>query len=77
MQVERTKENLRDCRCRDCPSYTMGCKVMNYPLNLLKLAADLDNVEHFEGMFCAFEKKRLLPQKGLCNVRGLSGACQI
>ena len=66
MQVERTKENLRDCRCRDCPSYTMGCKVMNYPLNLLKLAADLDNVEHFEGMFCAFEKSHCIEEDKGC-----------
>ena len=30
-EVARTKENLEHCRCMDCPSYTLGCKVKNMP----------------------------------------------
>jgi hypothetical protein len=52
--VAKTSENLRKCRCQACPSYSLGCKVMNYPANLWKRAEGLENVEHFEGMFCAF-----------------------
>ncbi len=66
MLVAKTKENLKSCRCRECPSYTMGCKIKNYPLNLIKLADDLDNVEHYESMFCAFEKSHCIEEDRGC-----------
>ena len=66
MLVAKTKENLKACLCRDCPSYTMGCKIKNYPVNLIKLMEDLDNVEHFEGMFCAFEKSHCIDEDRGC-----------
>ena len=44
MLVAKTKENLRNCRCMECPSYTAGCKIRNYPVNLFKLMDDLDNI---------------------------------
>ena len=67
--VARTKENLRRCRCMDCPSYTLGCKIRNMPENLFKMMDNLDKTEHFEGMFCAFEKSHCIENgKGcLCN----------
>ncbi len=67
--VARTRENLERCKCLDCPSYTMGCKIKNIPTNLYKLVNNLDKTEHFEGMFCAFEKSHCIEQgKGcLCN----------
>ncbi|MBE6444631.1 MAG: DUF2769 domain-containing protein [Alphaproteobacteria bacterium] len=66
MLVAKTKENLQGCRCRDCPSYTTGCKVKNYPGNFIKMMTDLDNVEHFEGMFCAFEKSHCIDEDRGC-----------
>ena len=53
-RVAKTKENLKKCRCSDCPSYTLGCKLKNYPLNFVRMIDGLDNLEHFEGMFCAY-----------------------
>lgn len=64
--VARTVENLKKCRCTDCPSYTTGCKFKNYPVNLFKLADGLDNIEHFEGMFCAFEKSSCIREDKGC-----------
>ena len=36
-EVARTKENLEHCRCMDCPSYTLGCKIKNMPGNVYKI----------------------------------------
>ena len=66
MLVAKTKENLKNCRCMECPSYTAGCKIRNYPVNLFKMMEDLDNVEHFEGMFCAFEKSNCIEEDKGC-----------
>ncbi len=66
MQVAKTKENLQDCRCRECPSYTTGCKIKNYPINMLKLLNDLEKTDHFEGMFCAFEKSHCIEEDKGC-----------
>ena len=66
MLVAKTKDNLRECRCRECPSFTAGCKFKNYPVNLIKLMDDLDNLEHFEGMFCAFEKSHCIDEDKGC-----------
>lgn len=66
MLVAKTKENLKNCRCMECPSYTAGCKIRNYPVNLFKLMDDLDNIEHFEGMFCAFEKSNCIEEDKGC-----------
>ena len=64
--VARTSENLKKCRCSDCPSYTAGCKIKNYPANLFKLVDGLDQAEHFEGMFCAFGKSHCIHEEKGC-----------
>ncbi len=66
MLVDRTKENLERCKCLSCPSYTLGCKVKNVPVNLFKMMEDLDKVEHFEQMFCAFEKSHCIDEDRGC-----------
>ena len=69
MQVTRTKENLKRCLCMRCPSYTTECKIRSLPYNLVHMAEDLKNANHFEGMFCAFEKSScIMDNKGcLCD----------
>lgn len=64
--VARTSENLKKCLCADCPSYTTGCKIKNYLANLFRLAEGLDNIEHFEGMFCAFGKSNCIHEDKGC-----------
>ena len=66
MQVEKTKENLKKCICMDCPSYTMGCKIRSIPENLFKLAEDLEKVDHYEKMFCAFSKSECIKEDKGC-----------
>lgn len=65
-RVARTKENLERCKCMDCPSYTLGCKIKNMAGNLYKLIDDLDKTEHFEGMYCAFEKSNCIEEGKGC-----------
>jgi len=65
-EVARTKENLEHCRCMDCPSYTLGCKIKNMPGNVYKLMGELDEVDHFEAMFCAFERSRCIEEDRGC-----------
>ena len=64
--VARTKENLERCKCMSCPSYTLGCKLKNMPGNLYKMMENLENIEHFEGMYCAFEKSRCINEDKGC-----------
>ena len=71
--VARTKENLERCKCMDCPSYTLGCKIKNMPGNLFKLINDFENTDHFEGMYCAFEKSHCIEESKGC----LCSECEI
>lgn len=70
MQVARTKENLEKCKCMDCPSYTMGCKIKNFPANMLHLVEDLNTVDNFEGMYCAFSKSACIHEDKGCLCTG-------
>ena len=71
--VARTKENLERCKCMDCPSYTLSCKIKNMPGNLYKMMEDLDDIEHLEGMYCAFEKSRCIHEDKGC----MCSSCEI
>lgn len=71
--VARTKENLERCKCMSCPSYTLGCKLKNMPANLFKMMENLDNAEHFEGMYCAFEKSNCIHENKGC----MCSSCEI
>lgn len=64
--VSRTSDNLRKCLCSDCPSYTKTCKIKNYPINLMKLVDGVENVEHYEKMFCAFGKSHCIQEDKGC-----------
>lgn len=70
MLVDKTKENLERCLCMTCPSYTLGCKVKNVPVNLFKQMEDLEKVDHFESMFCAFEKSHCIDEDRGCLCDG-------
>lgn len=73
MQVAKTKENLEQCKCMGCPSYTTGCKVKNMAGNLYKLLEGLDKAEHFEGMYCAFDKSHCIDEDKGC----LCDSCEV
>lgn len=65
-KVAKTRENLQKCRCNECPSYTLGCKVKNYPFNLLRMIEGLEHAEHFEGMFCAYGASKCIEEEKGC-----------
>ena len=66
--VGRTKENLKKCKCMGCPSYTMMCKLKEMPANMFHMMTKgIENVEHFEGMYCAFGKSECIEEKKGCR----------
>ena len=65
-KVARTKENLERCQCMDCPSYSLTCKIKAMPANVFKLMKNLDTADHFEGMFCAYEKSHCISHSKGC-----------
>lgn len=69
-QVDRTKENLEECNCLKCPSYTTSCKIKEMPHNMIDMLKGIENVEGLENLFCAYTKSRCIDEdKGcLCNV---------
>lgn len=65
-KVERTVANALRCMCVRCPSYTFKCILRGLPDNLAALAGGLDQAEHMEGMFCAFEKSSCVSEDRGC-----------
>lgn len=67
--VEKSLDNLKKCICRKCPSYTLECKIKEMPHNLWELAvhhSDLNKIDHFEGMYCAFGKSECIHEPKGC-----------
>lgn len=65
MRVDRTLENAKSCMCLACPSYTKGCKVKNES-EVVHDITHINDVEHFEIMFCAFEKSNCIHEHQGC-----------
>ena len=66
-KVEKSKENLKKCICMKCPSYKMGCKMKAMPKNMMTmLKGNIGELEHFEGLFCAFEKSNCITEESGC-----------
>jgi hypothetical protein len=65
--VARTKENVGKCSCMQCPSYKLGCKMKAMPKNMLTmLKGNIGELDHFEGMFCAFDKSDCITEITEC-----------
>ena len=65
-KVDKTTENIKLCRCMTCPSYTEHCKLKNAPENFLKSLENLQNMQHYEKLYCAFEKSNCIYQDKGC-----------
>ncbi|MBR5599134.1 MAG: DUF2769 domain-containing protein, partial [Alphaproteobacteria bacterium] len=65
MQVEKNVENIRNCLCFNCPSYTRWCKNKN---NVDDMCDDIsiENIDHLEVMFCAFDKSECIKEHRGC-----------
>ena len=68
-QVEKSKRNMERCLCLDCPSYSMLCRLKNYAENNDKPDEILKNKNHYEKMFCAFEKSNCIHANKGCLCR--------
>ena len=67
MIVEKSKENLKKCKCISCPSYTTVCKLKEMPHNMYTvMTGNLEHAKHFEGMFCAFGKSECIKEDKGC-----------
>lgn len=65
--VARTPENLKKCLCMKCPSYKLGCKMKAMPKNMMTMMkGNIGELDHFEGMFCAFEKSHCISEITEC-----------
>ena len=66
-KVEKSKENLKKCVCMKCPSYKIGCKMKTMPKNMMTMMkGNISELDHFEGLFCAFEKSNCLKEEKGC-----------
>ena len=66
-RIPRTKDNLDKCNCITCSSYTTKCKIKELPNNMTGIVKGLNNVDHLEGMFCAYEKSRCIEKPQGCS----------
>lgn len=53
MQVDKTQENICQCLCMICPSYEKICKLKNINQSQDISTQNLQNMTHYEKMFCA------------------------
>ena len=60
MKVEKTAENVAQCICMYCPSYSQVCKLKNAPNNVNQPTESLANKTKKKKMFCAFEKSNCI-----------------
>lgn len=60
MRVNKTIENAKQCICFRCPSYTLACK------NKFLEEDDISDLNHYEMMFCAFEKSSCIHENRGC-----------
>lgn len=67
--VPKTKENLKKCMCKKCPSYNFICKIKSMPSNLILKVGKIEEKAHAEAMFCAYEPSHCIDEiKGcLCE----------
>ena len=65
MKVEKTLENISNCLCIQCPSYTKSCRLRNEK-ELFENVNNIESVKHFEIMFCAFEKSSCIHENRGC-----------
>lgn len=67
--VEKTKNNLKLCKCMECPSFTTTCKIKEFPHNTIDAIKGIENVDNLENLFCAYTKSSCIEEdKGcLCN----------
>lgn len=62
MRVNKTIENVKQCICDKCPSYTLACRNKNNFLHDDNIA----DLNHYEMMFCAFEKSNCIHENRGC-----------
>lgn len=69
-KVKKELKNLAKCQCGMCPSFNVTCKLKAVAPDLVSLATGISKAEHFEGMFCAYEKSNCIHEEHGCKCMG-------
>jgi hypothetical protein len=69
MKVDRTKKNLLQCRCKFCPSYSLGCLLKATPqmTKVFLTPGSLEKETHVESLFCAYGSSNCIKAKKGCE----------
>jgi hypothetical protein len=66
-KVGKTKDNLKKCLCRKCPTFINASKLHPELLSQPVIAdADLGKLMHMENFYCAYGKSKLIEDKKVC-----------
>ena len=65
MRVEKSIENVRNCMCLSCPSYTKWCRNKSNIDDVCDIY-DVKNLDHLEMLFCAFDKSDCIKEHKGC-----------
>ena len=60
MKVAKNEKNLAKCLCLQCPSYSQECQFMHVSESANSATEKLEHLQHYEQMFCAFEKSHCI-----------------
>ncbi len=71
-QVEKNKTNLLRCRCKFCPTYSLGCLLKATPqiTKVFLMPNGPAKAEKVENMFCAYGVSNCIKEKKGCKCPG-------
>lgn len=68
-EIEKTKKNMFLCRCKFCPTYSLGCLVKATP-QIVKAFLEprgSEKEKKVENMFCVYGSSRCIKEKKGCK----------
>ena len=66
MRVDKTIENIKDCLCLKCPSYTSFCKNHRDADEIVDDGNEVSQKKHLEILFCASRKSNCIHENLGC-----------
>lgn len=66
-KVKKSVKNLAKCKCVTCPSFTLGCELKAAVPDMAKVATGMENKEHFEALYCAYEPSSCINEERGCK----------
>ncbi|HCP08855.1 MAG TPA: hypothetical protein DIT25_03605 [Candidatus Moranbacteria bacterium] len=67
--VEKSKSNHFQCRCKFCPTFSLGCLAKAAPkvAKIFVIPDGPKKEDHVENMFCAYGRSDCIKQKQGCK----------